>query len=154
MENLTTSEKTKLGANYNPNTKSVDFKLYSKNAQKVLLCIFDKPQGEEPIMTLEMKKGENDIWETSVKDYVLNCHQAPVFYGFRVFGPNWEYVEDFELGTDKGFKSKFDENELLEEEVYKQILNDKLGLNEGMLYENVIAQMLAANNHRLFFYTH
>lgn len=48
----------------------------------------------------------------------------------------------------------FDENELLEEEVYKQILNDKLGLNEGMLYENVIAQMLAANNHRLFFYTH
>ena len=48
----------------------------------------------------------------------------------------------------------FNENELLEEEVYKQILNDKLGLNEGMLYENVIAQMLAANNHRLFFYTH
>lgn len=48
----------------------------------------------------------------------------------------------------------FDENELLEDEVYKQILSGKLGLNEGMLYENVIAQMLVANGHRLFFYTH
>lgn len=48
----------------------------------------------------------------------------------------------------------FDENELLENEVYKQILLGKLGLNEGMLYENAIAQMLVANGHRLFFYTH
>ncbi len=48
----------------------------------------------------------------------------------------------------------FDENELLEDEVYKQILAGKLGLNEGMLYENMIAQMLVANGHRLFFYTH
>ena len=48
----------------------------------------------------------------------------------------------------------FDENELLEEEVYSQILNDKLSINEGMLYENVIAQMLNANGHRLYFYTH
>ena len=48
----------------------------------------------------------------------------------------------------------FDENELLEDEVYKQILAGKLGLNEGMIYENMIAQMLTANGHRLFFYTH
>lgn len=47
----------------------------------------------------------------------------------------------------------FDENELLEDEVCKQILAGKLGLNEGMLYENAIAQMLVANGHRLFFYT-
>ena len=47
----------------------------------------------------------------------------------------------------------FDENELLENEVYKQILGGKLSLNEGMLYENVIAQMLTASGHRLFFYT-
>lgn len=47
----------------------------------------------------------------------------------------------------------FDENELLEDEVYKQILAGKLGLNEGMLFENAIAQMLVANGHRLFFYT-
>lgn len=48
----------------------------------------------------------------------------------------------------------FDENELLENEVYSQILNDKLNLNEGMLYENIIAQMLTAKGHKLYFYTH
>lgn len=48
----------------------------------------------------------------------------------------------------------FDENELLENEVYKQILQGKLSLNQGMLYENVIAQMLVANGHKLYFYTH
>ena len=48
----------------------------------------------------------------------------------------------------------FDENELLENKVYSQILNDKLSANEGMLYENAIAQMLVANGHKLYFYTH
>ena len=48
----------------------------------------------------------------------------------------------------------FDENELLEDEVYKQILAGKLQINEGMLYENAIAQMLVANGHKLYFYTH
>ena len=48
----------------------------------------------------------------------------------------------------------FDENELLEADVYNQILNDKLSLNEGMLFENAIAQILTANGHKLYFYTH
>ena len=33
-----------------------------------------------------------------------------------------------------------------------KILMDKLSLNEGMLYENAVAQMLAAKSHRLFYY--
>lgn len=48
----------------------------------------------------------------------------------------------------------FDENELMDDEIYGQILNDKLSLNEGMLYENAISQMLTANGHKLYFYTH
>ena len=48
----------------------------------------------------------------------------------------------------------FDENELLEDEVYKQILLGKLEINEGMLYENVIAQMLVAKGYKLYFYSH
>ncbi len=48
----------------------------------------------------------------------------------------------------------FDENELVEEDLHKQILHDKLSINEGMIFENAIAQSLVANGHRLFFYTH
>lgn len=64
------------------------------------------------------------------------------------------YIKCYLSDTGLLFSHAFDENELMEEEVYKQILGDKLGLNEGMFYENMIAQMLTANGHRLFFYTH
>jgi len=47
----------------------------------------------------------------------------------------------------------FNENELMEEQLYKQIMNDRLSLNEGMLYENAIAQMIAAMGRKLYFYT-
>ena len=41
MENFTASDKTPLGARYDEATKCVEFRLYSKNASKVFLCIFD-----------------------------------------------------------------------------------------------------------------
>lgn len=47
----------------------------------------------------------------------------------------------------------FNENEIMEEQLYKQIMNDKLSLNEGMLYENVISQMIASKGRKLYFYT-
>jgi hypothetical protein len=64
------------------------------------------------------------------------------------------YVKCYMGDTGLLVSHAFDENELLENEVYKQILNDELSMNEGMLYENVIAQMLTANGHKLYFYTH
>ena len=47
----------------------------------------------------------------------------------------------------------FDENGLVSEDVYKKLLFGKLEVNEGMIFENVVAQMLAANNHSLYFYS-
>ena len=64
------------------------------------------------------------------------------------------YVKCYMGDTGLLVSHAFDENELLEDEVYKQILAGKLQINEGMLYENAIAQMLAANGHKLYFYTH
>ena len=43
---------------------------------------------------------------------------------------------------------KYTENDL-----YQAILHDKLRINEGMLMENVAAQMLRSRGHRLFFYS-
>lgn len=64
------------------------------------------------------------------------------------------YVKCYMGDTGLLVSHAFDENELLESEVYKQVLAGKLSMNEGMLYENIIAQMLVANGHRLYFYTH
>ena len=101
--------KTNLGANLAPNGKEVIFKLYSKNATMVILCIFEEPKEKDPVMNLVMKKGENDIWETSVKTYALKDLKSPVFYGYRIFGPNWEYDEKFEPNTDIGFVCEVDD---------------------------------------------
>ena len=108
MQNFIANDKTPLGAKYNELTKCVEFRLQSINATKVLLCIFDKPKGENPIMVLNMDKKENNIWYTSVKNYILNCDKHPIFYGFRVFGPNWEYDEKYQAGSDIGFIKKLD----------------------------------------------
>ncbi len=48
----------------------------------------------------------------------------------------------------------FSENEIISSELYKSIINDKLSLNEGMLYENVISQMIVSTNKKLYFYSH
>lgn len=47
----------------------------------------------------------------------------------------------------------FSKNEIVSEQLYKNIMAGKLSLNEGMLYENVISQMLCAKGRKLFFYT-
>jgi len=41
----------------------------------------------------------------------------------------------------------------IENDLYKAILFDKLGINEGMIMENVTAQMLRRNGHKLYFYS-
>lgn len=47
----------------------------------------------------------------------------------------------------------FSENEIMETQLYRQIMNGKLSINQGMLYENIIAQMITASGRKLFFYT-
>lgn len=46
----------------------------------------------------------------------------------------------------------FSENEVSDNNLYREILFDKLSLNEGMFVENLVAQMLIANGHELHFY--
>ena len=47
----------------------------------------------------------------------------------------------------------FDENEIVSEEIYKKLLFDKLEFNKGMIVENLVAQMLTAAGHKLYFYS-
>ena len=47
----------------------------------------------------------------------------------------------------------FDENGLVSEEIYKKLLFDKLEINKGMIMENIVAQMLTASGHKLYFYS-
>lgn len=59
------------------------------------------------------------------------------------------YMADTGLLVTHAFKDeKFTDNEL-----YRAILFDKLNINEGMLMENIVAQMLRHGRSRLYFYS-
>ena len=47
----------------------------------------------------------------------------------------------------------FWDKDYTENVIYQKLLNDKLSTNLGYVYENVIAQMLAASGNKLFYYT-
>ena len=47
----------------------------------------------------------------------------------------------------------FDERGIVGEDLYRKLMLDKLEVNEGMLVENIVAQMLRTAGHRLYFYS-
>ncbi len=47
----------------------------------------------------------------------------------------------------------FDDKQIVSLELYSKLLMDKLEVNAGMLIENVVAQMLVAAGHKLYFYS-
>lgn len=48
----------------------------------------------------------------------------------------------------------FTEKEIQDGMLYKKLLNNRLSVNKGMFFENLVAQMLRVNGHDLYFYTH
>lgn len=59
------------------------------------------------------------------------------------------FLADTGLFTTLVFKDK----EFTENIIYEKLLSDKLGVNLGYLYENMVAQMLVANGHALYYHT-
>ncbi|MBR3265616.1 MAG: ATP-binding protein [Erysipelotrichaceae bacterium] len=147
-------------------------KLYRNDIMKIkaqyrskVLAIFDQIPGllsqhEKRVVFKDIRKGsyadqysDTFFWlsDSMISNECFLCNDPNV--GLSI-NEERTYVKCYLGDTGLLLSHAFDENELLENEVYAQILNDKLSINEGMLYENVIAQMLVASGHKLYFYTH
>lgn len=59
------------------------------------------------------------------------------------------FLADTGLFTTLVFKDK----DFTENSIYEKLLSDKLSVNLGYLYENIVAQMLTAKGNELFYYT-
>ncbi len=122
-------------------------RLLSKHEKRVILKDIDQVKGssfdryEKTFFWLVDSMIANECFLTRTPNVGLSLNESRAS------------IKCYFLDTGLLVSHAFDENELLEDEIYKQILNDKLSINEGMLYENVIAQMLVANGHKLYFYT-
>ncbi len=110
---LQTTSNTRFGASFDAQTSCINFSLFSINGTNVLLCLFAKPKGEDAVLTIKMTK-EEDIFRASINlkeiSNIKNILKGePLYYGFRVFGPNYEYTENWNPGNKDGFKTKRDE---------------------------------------------
>lgn len=63
------------------------------------------------------------------------------------------YVKCYMGDTGLLISHAFTENEVMEEDLNRNLLLGKLTVNEGMFFENAIAQELVSKGHKLFFYT-
>lgn len=137
-----------------------------KSANKVkVLSIYDQIPGllskhEKRVVYSELENGntisnyfDSFFWldDSMICNECFNCSDPNI--GLSI-NEDRTYVKCYMGDTGLLVAHAFDENDLISEDIYKQILNDRLSINEGMFYENAIAQMLVANGHRLYFYNH
>lgn len=147
-------------------------KLYREDIMKInsqyrskVLSIFDQIPGflsqhEKRVVFKQVQEGsraeqyeETFFWlsDSMISNECFLCNDPNI--GLSI-NETRGYVKCYMGDTGLLTSHAFNENELLEDEVYKQIIAGKLHINEGMLYENIIAQMLVAGGHKLYFYTH
>ncbi len=76
--------------------------VYSENAERVELLLFDDPESDLPIQRIPMVR-QGDVWNIFVDGVGIGQH-----YGFIAWGPNWPYDEDWVVGSTTGFRSDVD----------------------------------------------
>ena len=62
--------------------EGVNFALYSRSAEGVTLCLFDRPDTNTPVQTIALKNRTRFVWHV----YCLECKPGQL-YGYRVSGP-------------------------------------------------------------------
>lgn len=120
--------------------------LLSTHEKKVVLSEFDKgstfSKYDEPLFWLE---------DSMICNICYKCNDPSVGFALNL---NESAIKAYMGDTGLLVSLAFSENELSDSSLYKAIMDDKLSLNKGMLYENAIAQMITANGRKLYFYTH
>ncbi|MCB9746337.1 MAG: glycosyl hydrolase [Alphaproteobacteria bacterium] len=86
-----------------PVDKGVNFAVYSENAERVELLLFDDPESDLPTWQFPMTQ-QGAVWSVYVEGVGVGQH-----YGYIAWGPNWPYDEDWIPGTTTGFRTDVDE---------------------------------------------
>jgi hypothetical protein len=80
------------------------FAVYSKNATRILLEVYEARSGSDAMCDYWMEKGADDVWRARVSGVPANA-----FYAFRAWGPNWPFDPDWRRGNSaEGFLSDVD----------------------------------------------
>lgn len=141
-----------------------DIKKAAKRYQSKVSAIFDNIPGflsshEKRIILKEIEKNgtfdrydEPLFWlgDSMICNLCYKCNDPNIGLALN---RNDSYVKCYMGDTGLLVSHAFSENEITDVQLYKQIMDGKLSLNQGMLYENVISQIITASGRKLYFYT-
>ncbi len=93
-----------LGATWEPDGSGVVFRVASTRATRIELAIYDAPFGDE-LTRVVMDPDAGDTWRTRIAADEL---PSTIYYGYRVWGPNWPYDPAWEPGSTAGWITDVD----------------------------------------------
>ena len=123
---------------------------------ELIPSMLSKPKSKFIVSNMKIKKNSvllqrtiEKIKESKIVNYIPLCYQPKL--GMKLT----ESGNDFKLFfNDTGLFTAliFEEEKSMKESIYKKLVFSKLDANFGMLYENVIAQILVSNGYKPYFY--
>lgn len=118
----------------------------STHEKKIVLSKFDNngefSKYDEPLFWLA---------DSMICNLCYKCNDPSVGFALNL---NESNVKAYMGDTGLLVSLAFSENELADNSLYRAIMDGRLAMNKGMLYENVIAQMITAAGRQLYFYSH
>ena len=103
-----------------------------------------------------------NLSENTISTLISELKESKIVnVAYRTNDPNVDLsaymnLDDFKLfllDTGLFITLQFKDKEFVENTIYEKLLNDRLSINLGYLYENVIAQTMVSNEKSLFYYT-
>ena len=100
----------RLGAAYDATQSNISFKVYSSRATRIEVYLYSAASGAAEKTHLALAKGSDNVWSLTVPVSTLNSVgiTAPVYYGYRAWGPNWPFNAAWTKGSAAGFESDVD----------------------------------------------
>ncbi|MCB9555196.1 MAG: glycosyl hydrolase [Deltaproteobacteria bacterium] len=84
--------------------QGANFSLYSANATRIELLLFDDPERSEPTRRIPLTRF-GDVWNIYVQGVGVGQH-----YGYAAWGPNWPFDEKWFPGSIHGFIADVDKD--------------------------------------------
>ena len=138
----------KIEAKYRSNVSAIFDQIpafLSKSERRVIFSNIEKGSGFP-------KFHDTFFWlsDSMIVNICFNCSDPNIGLSLN---EDRTYVKCYMGDTGLLISHTFDESELSNGNLFRELLLGKISVNEGMFYENAVAQMLVAGGHKLFFYT-
>jgi glycogen operon protein len=124
-----------LGARFSGDKSHLSFRIYSSRATRIELYLYAQPTGADEVAHLALDPDPvTSVWSISLP--LARIRQefgiaGPIYYGFRVWGPNWPFDPAWTKGAKVGFLSdvdsegnRFNPNKLLYDPYARELSHD------------------------------